>query len=232
MKTHKLFVPALFATLFLQAQDAPSHQLKIGVSGSVDYGSYLLYIDNQYQQGMWFTEQPAFGYSTGLHGACALNPHWSFNAGLRFTEHNCSTNWISLTQQNGTQLGMAHFIYHMRYIDIPLGIQYNTSEEKRISFISGVNITPGYALGEWTELNYEGSNEAGISDSQHKSDITDFNNFSLKAEAYAGIGINMKQFQLQILPEFRMSLLKASGSAYVNRQYWSTGIEFRLLYNL
>lgn len=234
MKTVISLVLLLSLSPTIPAQETTenvSSPFKVGITASADFCSYLWYEDGILQsEGLAFGESPSIGWSAGIHAAYEMNTHWSLIAGLRYTEHNVVYGPQTLIDQTGNSFGTAKFTYHTRYVDSPIGIQLNTSSDERLMFIGNFCITPGYALGEWTELDYEGENIYGIQDSQDRSEPDNFNYFSLKAELYAGMGINFGAVQLQFLPQFRMNLFKATRGSYINRQYWTAGTEIRCVY--
>lgn len=235
MKTTHVFISAaLLLSLAGSSQNADSSRIKIGVTASADYCSYLLYLyDVRQDPGeMFLREQPGIGWTAGAMGSYSLNSNWSLTGGVRFSEHNIINGPHDMYDINRNKVGTFKLTYHNRYIDAPIGIQFNTDQSKRISFIANTALTPGYALGEWNKLDFEGNDTLGISDNVTKSTIENFNYFSLKAEFYAGIGINFNRFQVQFLPQVRFNLFKATSDSNFNRQYWTSGLEFRVLYTL
>ena len=215
-----------------RAQDSTASRLRIGSTASIDYSSYQYYVQNELMEpgAMFAFERPGVGLSGGIICAYSLDPNYSLTCGIRFTEHNIVSGPLDLFTINGT-IGTVKFTYHTRYIDIPLGFQYNPNQTKNIFFIANAAITPGYVIGEWIELDFEGDDTLGIVDQTTKSTSTELNRFSLKAEVYTGIGMNAGRFQLQFLPQARYSFFKAANNTPINRRYWSAGIDLRLLYS-
>jgi len=239
MRTTRIITCLLsFACATLCAQETQgeeTYKLKVGLSGSVDLCNEMLYYSGQYQQpgdAFAFLEDPSLGFSSGLTANYYLNGNWSLVGGVRYTEHNIVTGPIPITDVAGNTSGAAKFVYHTRFLDIPLGIQYGTNSAKRMMFIANAVVAPGYAMGEWVELDYTGDGSQGIHDSQHKLQIENYRSLSVKAELYAGVGINLNRFQVQVLPQGRINLLKATSDSPINRRYRTTGVEFRILYNL
>jgi hypothetical protein len=237
MKPIRIIACLLLGACQMNAQDVAEKQssnLKVGITGSADYCSYLLYYNNEFQSvaDLFYAEKPSVGWSSGITAEYSLSSNWSVTGGLRYTEHNIVVGPITFTDASGNMIGEMKMRYHNRFIDLPIGIQYNTDAAKKLNFIANVSMTPGYALGEWVAIDFNGDVSTGFTDSHYRSDIENFNYFSLKAEVYAGIGLNFEKFQLDILPQARMNLRKVTSETSINRRYWTTGIEFRVLYNL
>ncbi len=224
----------LLTTSFLVAQDSTSTRLKIGLNASSDYCSYLLYVNNEQQDfgDMFFTEEPSLGWSVGAMASLGLSKNFTVTGGLRYTDHSMANGPHTLYDSNRNKLGTYTFTYHTRYIDVPMGLQFNTNQDKRMFFIANATIAPGVALGEWNEVDFEGEDTLGIRSSTSNATPDKFNFFSAKAELYTGLGVNVGRYQIQVLPQFRYALFKATSESYINRRYWSTGLEFRVLYTI
>lgn len=233
-KTNGFLLVFVLSTTCLLAQDSTSARLKIGVNTSSDYCSYLLYINNERQQPgeMFLTEEPSLGWSVGLMASFGLNRNMTVTGGLRYTDHSMSSGPYALYDINRNEVGTLKLTYHTRYIDAPIGIQFNTNQEKRVFFIANAAIAPGVALGEWNEVDFEGEDTLGIRSNTSQSTPADFNFFSVKGELYTGLGVNVGRYQIQCLPQFRYCLFKAVSESFINRRYWSTGLEFRVLYTI
>lgn len=233
MKTlYFFFLFIWFLPMNGNSQKTDSSRIKIGISSSADMCSYLVYYNDEYQGSfdLFFNDRPSIGWTAGLACNYSLNPRWAMTGGLRYSVHNIAVGPFTVTDVNGNILGELKVIYHNRFIDLPLGIQYHASPDRKISLLGNACLTPGYAMGEWREMDYEGEPSPYVSDSQQRTEIENFNNFSLKAELYIGAAFHLNKFQVQILPQGRINILKATSDSPVNRRYWTTGMEVRLMY--
>jgi hypothetical protein len=226
---------ALLFSFRVHSQSADSSRFQIGISGSGDYSCYVTYYDGEFDgvNSSLFWEQPYAGWSGGFTSSFRLNKNWSLTSGIRYTEHNTTTGKLTFVDHDLNLLGHGRINFHNRFIDVPIGIQFNSSHEKKIFFIGNAAIAPGYALGQWNTSNLDAEAESnGFSDGSSHLDIPNFNYFSLKAELYTGIGMNFGNFELDLLPQGRFNCLKqTNGNLYV-RRFFSTGMEVRVLYSI
>ncbi len=234
-----LIIMLLSLSCTCTAQDevpvAPAKKWQFGLSTSGDFTSVIMYYENglPVQFHTVFAEDAGIGWSAGFTSAFHFNNHWGLTGGLRFTEHNLTNGPITLFDRDGNNLGEILLVYHNRFIDVPFGIQYNTKRDRLLFLIANLSITPGYAMGTWNEAKADAKAESnGFKDGSSTEPIQNFNYFSLKSEAHAGIGMQQGQLEIQLLPQIRYNLFKATSENPINRRYYSTGLELRLLYTI
>lgn len=221
-----------------QTETTTNSRFQFGLSGSIDYSCFIVDYGNGQQDvnTSIFGERPGTGWSTGISCAYNLNQNWSLAGGLRFTEHivkHGPVTFFTNDQQNPQPIGQFTLLYRNRFIDMPIGIQYNTSREKNIFFIGNVSLSPGYVPGTWHEAQFDQDAEtAGFKNSIVKYEDAYLNRFSLKAEAYVGIGVNFGPVEVQVLAQGRYNLLQSHHETPFNRRYFSSGLEIRLFYRI
>jgi hypothetical protein len=227
-----LFLVLAFAPV-LCAQDttATPSRWRFGLSASVDRSYELFYYFGALQSSNIFhlPEYPSWGWSAGAMTEYSFHRHFALTAGMRYKEHKLTTGTLTLMDVNGTTIGTLKINSVSRFIEAPLGIQYTSHPDKRVTAIVNATVTPGYALGEWNYLKVDAPDSIPVSDGPRKSNIDNFNNFSLAAELYAGVGLTFGRCQVQALPQFRFFLTKVAAESVVNRRFYSAGLEVRAL---
>lgn len=228
------FTPLVHAQDVAPAVTPANSPWRFGITASADYNTNVIYYRGYLPliNALTFFEHPAMGWTAGATAEYRLSRHFALTGGLRYREHRLTSGTITITDEHANKIGTMKMNFNYRYIDMPLGIQYTSHPDSRLTFIANATLTPGYALGQWNVVKADGAASTGIQEGRTKSDIPNFNSFSLTSELYAGAGISFGRCQLQVLPNARVNLLKVSSDALVNRRNWSMGVDFRLMIRL
>lgn len=213
-----------------------SSRFRFGINVSADYCYRNLIAEDTTGIGFVYsnakdTEIPGIGYTAGITSSYSLNDHWSIDAGLKYSLNRYRTKDFIFTDVNGEKIGDGYFAILNRFISMPIGIQYSSSPGP-FSFVGGVAIVPEYALGVWTRGNYNLPDTYDYIDTYTKDENTNYRSFVVSANAHAGVQFRTGKFSTQILPNYKLCLMKQASDVQINRKLWSAGLEVRLLYSI
>lgn len=239
MKLVLLFLVIIPLTIVSQNTDSTkARKISIGVTYSPDYCYRILKSDNASQ---WIAnyrdsiEIPKFGFTTGLNISIKIRKRISLAAGVLFSDKGEMTKpqtliWGTPRGQTDPTLPIKNkFIYHYRYLDIPIKINYHVLV-KRLSVYVTAGISTNIFLSQEVASVQEYSD--GHTSKKTSSSISGFDRINLAAIAGVGFGYDItKRIYCKIEPVYRRSITPII-YAPIKGYFYSLGLNTGLYVNL
>lgn len=234
-----IFLLFAFSSCAVFAQESSPEQtskLRLGISLSGTRCYRIFYADDTAGIGQIYTlinknEIAGIGYNVGLTASYSLSDHLNVDAGIKYTMHRYRSVDYNFTDVNGTIIGDGYTAFLNRFISLPIGLHY-TSAPGKIRFIGGATIIPEYQLGVWTRGNYNLPDTYDLVDTYSKDQTTDYNDLVVSASTEIGCAFTAGKFTTEILPNYKICLMKQANGTPINRRLWSAGLEVRILYSI
>jgi opacity protein-like surface antigen len=237
-----LLIPLLPSIIFSQTPDSSgTRKFAIGLVFSPDYCYRTLKPDgaamSQYiAKNRDSTELPRIGFTTGLSFLYQLKKRFTLESGLLFSDNGEQTKNTALifgTGLNG-QPGVSDpvtnkFIYHYKYLDIPLKVNYALLTKRLSIFLSG-GLSANFFITETNtsiQTYSDGHTTTSSSTSRSGSGLSALN---LAFVAGAGVSYNLSgKLALRVEPVYRRSITSII-DAPVKGYLYSAGLNMGIYY--
>jgi len=210
-------------------------KLRVGIS-MAGTGCYrTLYADDTVGIGWVYdftkkNEIAGIGYNVGLTASYTLSEHLNVDAGIKYTMHRYRSVDMTFTDVNGQKIGDGYVAFLNRFVSMPIGLHYITSTGK-VRFLAGASVIPEYLIGVWSRGNYNLPDSYDFVDTYSKDSFTNYNSFVVSASAEAGFSLTTGKITTEVLPNYKICLMKQANDTPINRRLWSAGLEVRVLYS-
>ena len=181
-------------------------------------------------------ENPKIGFTAGLNFLWKLNTKFSVEAGVMYSDKGYQTKTLQLSEDlprnypeplPGDQ-STASFVYHYRFMDVPLKVSYYILNKEVKLFLSG-GLSGNFFLGE-TDT-YSMTYRDGHSASGNTTPATTFSMLNLSIVAGFGISFHIsKKLLVRIEPIYRQGITPFSDSPlkdYLYSAVLNTGLYYR-----
>lgn len=178
------------------------------------------------------SETGKFGYTTGLNACFNFTKRLGFETGIQYSDKGYQTKKQDLfypPPPDPAAPVKAKFIYHYRYIDIPLKMNF-TAGKSKIRFISSAGLTINFFMKETVTGIYEYAN--GKKEKKHQQSTFDYNKVNLSPMISLGLEYKLRDnIRVSAEPVFRYGVLKIIDQP-VTAYLWDAGLNIGFYYGL